>query len=486
MPISTENKRMQQLTGRFADLNTSNMLVGEFAVPNDHNPVIKMDNGKIREIPLLSDMDSYENKIQEVNDAMTKLNNEYESTKNQLVAATKANADSAAKSAAAAATSETNANIYKNNAASSATAAASSASSANTSETNAGNYASNASTSATNAKASEANASTYSNNASTSATSAKTYASNASTSASNAKTSETNANIYKNNAASSATAAASSASSANTYKDNAKTYMDNANVYAKEAKTAASSITGALKPKGTVTFANLPALSTVEAGAMYNISTSFTSNINFKDGGNITYPAGTNVYKTEDGMWDCLAGELSDYLMKDDIDTAVEESMPDYTASTQLTELVSGEKLSTALGKIKTAVKNVISLVKLLGTTDISKIGNGTVTGALSTHNNAISALNNNIVVEHYRFDLINGEYASNKDYAIEKSVKKDGYTAVGVVQYALEGNYSTWFMITRQTLNNDMYNIRIRGYSDFSTNSLLFMYISILYIKTI
>jgi hypothetical protein len=303
MPISTENKRMQQLTGRFADLNTSNMLVGEFAVPNDHNPVIKMDNGKIREIPLLSDMDSYENKIQEVNDAMTKLNNEYESTKNQLVAATKANADSAAKSAAAAATSETN------------------------------------------------------------------------------------ANAYKNNAASSATAAASSAGSASTYKDNAKTYMDNANAYAKEAKTAASSITGALKPKGTVTFANLPTLSTVEAGAMYNISTAFTSNANFKDGGNITYPAGTNVYKTEDGMWDCLAGELGDYLMKDDIDTAVEESMPDYTASTQLTELVSGEKLSTALGKIKTAVKNVISLVKLLGTTDISKIGNGTVTGAISSLN---------------------------------------------------------------------------------------------------
>ena len=387
MPISTENKRMQQLTGRFADLNTSNMLVGEFAVPNDHNPVVKMDNGKIREIPLLSDMDSYENKIQEVNNAMTKLNDEYESTKNQLVAATKANADSAAKSAAAAATSETNANTYKNNAASSATAAASSASSAKASETNAGNYASNASTSATNAKASETNASAYANNASSSATSAKTYASNASTSASNAKTSETNANTYKNNAASSATAAASSASSASTYKDNAKTYMDNANAYAKEAKTAASSITGALKPKGTVTFANLPALSTVETGAMYNISTAFTSNANFKDGGNITYPAGTNVYKTEDGMWDCLAGELGDYLMKDDIDTAVEESMPDYTASTQLTELVSGEKLSTALGKIKTAVKNVISLVKLLGTTDISKIGNGTVTGAISSLN---------------------------------------------------------------------------------------------------
>ena len=172
--------------------------------------------------------------------------------------------------------------------------------------------------------------------------------------------------------------------------NNAKNYMD-------AAKTAAASITGALKPKGTVTFANLPNINSVESGAMYNISTAFTSNINFKDGGNITYPAGTNVYKTEDGMWDCLAGELSDYLMKDDIDTAVEESMPDYTASTQLTELVSGEKLSTALGKIKTAIKNVIALVKMMGTTDISKIGNGTVTGAISTQATSISALNSNL-----------------------------------------------------------------------------------------
>lgn len=281
MPISTENKRMQQLTGRFADLNTDNMLVGEFAIPNDHNPVVKMDNDKIREIPLLSDMDSYEAKIQEVNGAIVKLNNEYESTKNQLVAATKANADSAA----------------------------------------------------------------------------------------------------------------SSANSASTYEDNAKTYMDNANEYAKEAKAAASSITGALKPKGTIAFKDLPELSTTDVGAMYNISDEFVSTDNFKDGGGITYPPGTNIYKTEDNMWDCLAGQLGDYLMKDDIDTAVEESMPDYTASTQLTELVAGEKMSTALGKIKTAVKNVISLVKLLGTTDISSVGNGTVTGAISSLNSNIDAI---------------------------------------------------------------------------------------------
>lgn len=282
MAIETINARQKQLTGNWSDFNKSKLIRGEIFIPNDHNPVAKTADDKIQEFALLQDMNTYEEKVEEVNEAISNLGNEYESTKNQLIAATKANAD---------------------------------------------------------------------------------------------------------NAAESATVAATSANNASTYKDNAKTYMDNANAYAKEAKTAASSITGALKPKGTILFKDLPNLSTTDVGAMYNISDEFISTENFKDGGNITYPAGTNIYKTEDGMWDCLGGQLSDYLMRDDIDTAVEESMPDYTASTQLTELVAGEKMSTALGKIKTAVKNVISLVKLLGTTDISKIGDGTVTGAVSLLN---------------------------------------------------------------------------------------------------
>ena len=240
------------------------------------------------------------------------------------------------------------------------------------------------------AATSESNASTYKNNAASSATAAAN-------SAKAAATSESNANTYKNSASSSASTAESAKTAAETYKNNAQTYMNNAKNYMDVAKTAAASITGALKPKGTVTFANLPNINNVESGAMYNISTAFTSNSIFKDGGNITYPAGTNVYKTEDGMWDCLGGELSDYLMKADVDTAVEEAMPDYTASSSLQELVAGESIKSALGKIKTAVKNVISLVKLLGTTDISKIGNGTVTGAISTQASLITALNSNI-----------------------------------------------------------------------------------------
>jgi len=274
-------------------------------------------------------------------------------------------------------------------------------------------YASAAANSAKAAATSETNANTYKTNAASSASAAAS-------SAKAAATSETNASTYKTNAASSANTAETARTAAETYKNNAQTYMNNAKSYMDAAKTAAASITGALKPKGTVTFANLPNISSVETGAMYNISTAFTSVEKlFKDGGKIQYPAGTNVYKTEDGMWDCLGGELSDYLMKADIDTAVEEAMPDYTTSSSLQELVSGESVKSALGKIKTAVKNVITIVKLLGSTDISKIGNGTVTGAISNHattiNNVINKQATDLRGVNTKIDEVTMTAAANK-----------------------------------------------------------------------
>lgn len=368
MAIETKYARMKQLTGNFEDINKNNLLIGEIFVPNNHNPVVKTADNKIQEIALLDDMNTYEAKVNEVNEAISNLGNEYESTKNQLIAATKANADSAAESA---------------------------------------------------------------------------------------------------------TAAATSANSASTYKDNAKTYMDNANAYAKEAKTAASSITGALKPKGTILFKDLPNLSTTDVGAMYNISDEFISTESFKDGGNITYPAGTNIYKTEDDMWDCLAGQLGDYLMKDDIDTAVEEAMPDYTASTQLTELVAGEKLSTALGKIKTAVKNVISLVKLLGTTDISNIGDGSVTGAINSLNSSLVNINsdrlNNIYADSsHAYPLICKDIQAGQ-VTIEQAVKDAAANGFFNANGAYIGLiiHGSWEFYTAIAVNDAKYiSVLVHGYS--------------------
>lgn len=54
---------------------------------------------------------------------------------------------------------------------------------------------------------------------------------------------------------------------------------------------------------------------------------------------------------------------------------------------TEIDALSSGEKHSSLLNKISTMFKNVRYLYKMLGTTDISSLGNGTVTGGLSELN---------------------------------------------------------------------------------------------------
>ena len=76
--------------------------------------------------------------------------------------------------------------------------------------------------------------------------------------------------------------------------------------------------------------------------------------------------------------------DLTNYLTKtgdgSNLTAAFEEA-------TNLEELTTGEKLSSIFGKLKLAVKNLKSLISLIGTTDISTIGDGTITGGLSDVN---------------------------------------------------------------------------------------------------
>lgn len=93
--------------------------------------------------------------------------------------------------------------------------------------------------------------------------------------------------------------------------------------------------------------------------------------------------------------------------------------------STAPAVITSGETHKSLFNKISTAVKNVRWLLSKMGTTDISAIGNGTVTGALST-------LNSNIVgVKKHYFTSVFGSVAnvaknvwvkSNKDITVSES----------------------------------------------------------------
>lgn len=81
---------------------------------------------------------------------------------------------------------------------------------------------------------------------------------------------------------------------------------------------------------------------------------------------------------------------LTDYLKKtgDSSNTTVTFNEP-----TELAQPTTGEKLGGIIGKVSLAIKNVKTLISLIGNTDISSIGNGTVTGAISDVNGNLNGL---------------------------------------------------------------------------------------------
>lgn len=56
-----------------------------------------------------------------------------------------------------------------------------------------------------------------------------------------------------------------------------------------------------------------------------------------------------------------------------------------------MAELTGGETMNNLFGKLKLTVKNMLAVLKLLGKTDISAIGDGTVTGAIGALNSNLS-----------------------------------------------------------------------------------------------
>lgn len=84
-----------------------------------------------------------------------------------------------------------------------------------------------------------------------------------------------------------------------------------------------------------------------------------------------------------------------------------------FEEATTLDELTTGEKLSSILGKIKLAVKNIKSLISLIGTTDISTIGDGTITGGLSDVNGKLG----NFLVTYSFLSGIGDDWVQNSQY---------------------------------------------------------------------
>lgn len=178
---------------------------------------------------------------------------------------------------------------------------------------------------------------------------------NAAESANNASDSAESAFESAKSASDSAESASKSATTALESKEAAKEYMDAAaenkelildgvaSVSENKAKTEeyylqvteiAAGLSGAFNPKGTITFAELTTLlanGEVEAGDLYHISDNFTTDETFKKA-NIEHSAGTNVYYTSKGHWDCLVGTTTVAGVKGDKETEYRDGNVNITA----------------------------------------------------------------------------------------------------------------------------------------------------------
>lgn len=318
-----------------------------------------------------------------------------------------------------AAMSEINAKASENAAKASETAAKTSETNAKASETAAAKSATAAAISETNAKVSETSASQSAATATSEAASASQSASTATDKANIATQKATEIIGKAESAADSATKAQSYAVGGTGSREGEDS--DNAKYYFEQVKDVSEAIKGGLQPRGTVAFADLPALADVSTGWMFNISDEFTTTDDFKEGAGNVIPAGANIYKTSDEKWDVLAGTPvtgikgvnEDSFRRGNVELTAEnvgavatggdtaENTATFTSSdvadgsasawTTVSKLSSGEKHSSIFAKVSQMFKNVRYLYKMLGTTDISKIGNGTCTGAISSLNSGLA-----------------------------------------------------------------------------------------------
>lgn len=118
------------------------------------------------------------------------------------------------------------------------------------------------------------------------------------------------------------------------------------------------------------------------------------------------------------------------------------------TAWTSVTKLDSGEKQSSIFAKMSQMFKNIRYLYKMLGTTDISQIGGGNVTGAISSLNTSLATLIGAISSFHF------GEYHSWEHTKITGTRNNQIYLLVGLAGTSDGGTYLS-FLFKQQNNNS-------------------------------
>ena len=93
---------------------------------------------------------------------------------------------------------------------------------------------------------------------------------------------------------------------------------DNAKYYLGVVKSVVDGLNSGFIPIGTISFSEL-ATAEKATGFTYNISDDFVTDESFLEGAGKSYTAGTNVYFTASGKWDCFGGSASPTATVDEV-----------------------------------------------------------------------------------------------------------------------------------------------------------------------
>ena len=299
-------------------------------------------------------------------------------------------------------------------------------------------------------------------------------------------------------ATSKAQESATSASQAKASETNAKTSETNsakseseAKKYAEQVKEISESFSGALRPMGTINFADLPTTAEATSGDMYNIADQFTTTTDFKEGAGNIIPAGSNVYLTIDRYWDVLAGTpvtgvkgaKEAYYRRGNVnitpanigavaeDGDISETTVTFADTTTRANLVSGEKVSVGFGKIKKWFADLKSFAfkDLVNNLTTTTTGSALDASQGKILNEKYEELNSNLASNNL------GEFTNIKTYTTTDNLftcPSDGYIV-------LSANYGTSNYVLTTIYSADKtsdFSFGVNGHPTISTTNAIFV----------
>lgn len=202
---------------------------------------------------------------------------------------------------------------------------------------------------------------------------------------------------------------------------------DNSKYWCQQSKDYADSWKGSLLPKGILNFAQLPT-SGMTAGHLYHINDAFVTDGRFKEGAGYSYPAGTNVYWTQDGRWDCLSGVLTKVLSQAEYNALSESQKKNGT-------VYYIEDADNSVGEATATEKGLVKVDAALSTTSANPVQNKIVTTGLNDLTATLTAAVGNKV------DKVSGKGLSANDYTTAEKNKLSGIAAGAEVNVQADWN---------------------------------------------